>query len=102
MFDAPVDHVRASDAALDRLRAGQQLGDHPAGHAFVGDPGTGLSALANLLRRGLARRVVLTSGAPPERLPHGVDYVLPKPFDLDALLQALLPARAFKAAARAR
>lgn len=64
-----------------------------------GDPGTGLTALRFVTENRLAERVVLTSGAPPETLPPGVDLVLPKPFDLDALIHALLPPRATRARA---
>lgn len=66
-----------------------------------GDPGTGLAALSHIVERRLATRVVLTSGAPPETLPDGVDVLLPKPFDLDGLLCALAPSRFESARARA-
>lgn len=67
-----------------------------------GDPESGLDVLALIVRRALAARVVLTSGAPPEALPHGVDALLPKPFDLDGLLSAIVPALELEHRARTR
>ena len=92
MIDAEVTSVASSAELLelgDGLRFEVALVDLRLEH---GDPGTGLAVLSQIIERNLAARVVLTSGAPPEALPDGVDMILPKPFDLDGLLAALSPA----------
>ena len=62
MLGPAVDHMRAADTPLDCLGAGEELGNHPAGDAFVRDSLAGFRGGQPMDQAGGIRRILEQAG----------------------------------------